>query len=80
MSSGVFEEAEKNVQNISNRIVFQRIDYEEDQQMASKYDINGFPSIIAIDGKGRKIDDFTGNRNNPKEIEDFALLSLKYYN
>jgi thiol-disulfide isomerase/thioredoxin len=60
-----------------NGVVFEKIDYEQNKNLASKYDVNSFPSIIAISSDGKKISDFEGNRMNPDELVAFAKQAVK---
>jgi thioredoxin-related protein len=72
MSSGVFDETYKRVKIAHSNIVFEKIDYEQNKNMANKYGVNSFPSIIAVDSNGKKISEFKGDRNNPQVLERFA--------
>lgn len=53
-------------------VVFEKIDYDQNKNLADKYDVNSFPSIIAIGPDGKKIADFEGNRLDPKQLVKFA--------
>lgn len=54
-------------------IVFEIYDADADSQLASKYNINGYPSIIAIDAKsGTMLATFEGNREDKDAIVQFA--------
>lgn len=77
MESGVFNQVANTVKKTSDEIYFHEIDYEENKSLANKYDISGFPTIIAIDANGKLIKSFEGNRNNPRDLEEFAFTSLR---
>lgn len=60
----------------SKPIKFEKIDYEQNKNLANKYDINGFPTIIALDSNGSKLGEFNGDRNSPIELIKFAETYL----
>jgi hypothetical protein len=76
MDSKVFDNAYSDIRAKNSNIVFEKIDYEQNKNLAAKYDVNGFPSIIAVDSKGKKISDFKGDRYNQDALEQFALSAM----
>lgn len=72
-----FDKAGDLASKSTNGVVFEKIDYEQNKNLANKYDVNSFPSIIAISSDGKKIADFEGNRMNPEELVVFAKQALK---
>jgi|UniRef100_A0A6C0BGP7 thiol-disulfide isomerase/thioredoxin len=73
LASKVFDKTYTSVKGHTNNIVFEKIDYDQNQNLAEKYDINSFPTIIAIDGSGKKIDKFNGDRYDINALEQFAI-------
>jgi thiol-disulfide isomerase/thioredoxin len=67
---------ELNKQQKYNSVVFEQIDYDKNTKLVDKYDINGFPSIIAIDSNGKLLGNFTGNRFNKNELIKFVDTNL----
>lgn len=76
--SGVFEKVAQDVKNspIGSKVVFDQRDGDAHESEMSKYDIRGFPSIIAVDSNGNKIEEFTGDRFNEDELIAFAKKSV----
>jgi thiol-disulfide isomerase/thioredoxin len=75
LESNIFDNTYSKVRQREANIVFEKIDYEENKNLASKYGVNSFPTIIAIDARGNKIAQFEGNRNDPSSLETFAMQS-----
>lgn len=73
LKSGIFEDTYKQIQAKNPNIVFEKIDYDENKNLASKYGVNSFPTIVAIDSSGKKLENFKGDRNNPDDLMQFAL-------
>ena len=77
LDSKVFDATYSQVKSKDSQIVFEKIDYDQNKNLASKYDVNSFPTIVAIDGNGKKIDTFKGDRYNKEALEQFALRAAK---
>lgn len=76
LESGVFESVANDTMSKRNDVVFETIDYEQNKNLANKYDINGFPTIVSIDANGNKIKEFQEDRYNATKLQQFALESL----
>ena len=74
IKSGIFDSVAKS--NTNSKISFESWENSKVKDKINKYDVNGFPTIIAIDANGNKIMDFNGNRNNPTELMSFAEKAL----
>lgn len=72
LESGVFDKVALNMSNRSS-IKFEKVDYDQNKNMATKYGVSSFPSIIAIDANEKKISEFKGDRNDTDALERFAL-------
>lgn len=75
LESGIFDETYQKIKGKNPNITFEKIDYDDNKNLANKYGINSFPTIISVDSNGKKIDNFKGNRNDPEELTQFALKS-----
>ena len=53
-------------------VVFVTVDFDENKALAEKYNVNSFPSIIAIDGKGNFLSRFEGDRYKSEELIEFV--------
>jgi thiol-disulfide isomerase/thioredoxin len=73
LDAGTFDNAYSKTREANGNIVFEKIDYDQNKNMANKYDVNSFPTIVAIDAQGNKIEKFQGNRHNVDEVVGFAL-------
>ena len=57
---------------------FEKIDYDTNKSLAEKYDVKGFPSIIAVNASGDKLLDFStfkngkANRNDLQDLKEFV--------
>jgi protein disulfide-isomerase A6 len=58
-------------------VVFEQLDYDKNKELADKYDVSSFPSIVAVSGKGVLVGEFKGDRYNKDELIKFASDSLK---
>ena len=63
-----FNEQVKGKRNVE----FEMLDYDKNKDVAEKYDINSFPTIIAVDGKGELLGKFEGDRNKPSDLVAFV--------
>lgn len=76
LQSGVFESVANDTMSQRKDIIFETIDYEQNKNLANKYNINGFPTIVSIDSQGNKIKEFQEDRYNADKLQKFALESL----
>ena len=58
-------------------VVFVTYDFDENKALAEKYNINSFPSIIAVDAQGNLIDTFEGDRMKKDELIKFVDQNLQ---
>jgi len=72
IKSNVFNDAYSDVKGKYNDVVFSTVDFDENKKLAEKYDINGFPTIIAVDSKGNLLDTFTGDRYKKEDLMKFV--------
>lgn len=72
IKSNVFNDAYADVKGKYNDVVFTTVDFDENKKLAEKYDINGFPTIIAVDSKGNLLDTFTGDRSKKEDLMKFV--------
>lgn len=73
--SGVFEKVAQECKQdpaLGNKVIFEQKDGDNHESDMNKYNIRGFPSIIAIDSNGNKIDDFNGDRYDEAQLKEFA--------
>jgi len=63
-------------QNEFDKVVFVQYDFDKNKDLANKYNISSFPSIVAISSDGYLVNEFNGNRNDPNELTQFTVESL----
>ena len=71
-ASGNWEAAEKKAKEAGLKVAFVKYDYDENKDLAEKYSVNSFPTIISIDANRKKTGEFTGDRNNVEALVSFA--------
>lgn len=54
------------------RVVFEQIDADKHKDLVEKYNVSGFPTILAVSASGSLINEFNGDRYNKKDLEDFV--------
>ena len=59
-----------------DNVVFVQYDYDKNKEMAKKYNVGGFPTIIAISSDGKLVDEFNGDRYDPNALQQFVDSSL----
>lgn len=67
--SGVFESCSKNA---PNNVKFIKYDYDKNTELAGKYDVQAFPTVISVDGTGKLIDTFKGDIYDEAALIAFA--------
>lgn len=78
LSSGVWTQQLKNVVKTDPKfagVVLMDFEFEDNKQLAEKYNVDRFPYILAENSNG-KVYQFSGNRNNVEDLKDFILKSL----
>ena len=74
LRSNVFEDTYTTIKGKDNfrGVVFVTYDYDQNKQLAEQYNIESFPSIIAIDGAGNMLNTFDGDRYNKEDLVKFV--------
>lgn len=74
LQSGVFDSTYESIKGKPEYadVVFATIDFDENKDSAEKYNVNSFPSIIAIDKQGNLISRFEGDRYKSEELIKFV--------
>lgn len=72
VKSQVYNDLFVNGEGKYDGVVFAVFDADKDKAMVEKYDISGFPSIIAVDSNGKFLSSFEGNRNNKEDLVKFV--------
>ena len=75
LESGDFDKFDKKFSSKYN-VTFTKYDYDKNKTIGDKYNISGFPSIIAEDKSG-KVYKFDGDRNSESDMEKFIKDSLR---
>jgi thiol-disulfide isomerase/thioredoxin len=57
-------------------VVFEEIDSDKNKDKLDKYNIRGFPTIIAVKADGTFIDEFGKNRDDPEDLKTFVSACL----
>lgn len=76
IKSHVFEDTYSDVKGRYGEVVFATYDFDENKALAEKYNIQSFPSIIAVDANGNLIDTFDGDRYKKEELIKFVEKNL----
>jgi thiol-disulfide isomerase/thioredoxin len=58
-------------------VVFEEIDYDQNKDLAEKYGINSFPTIVAISSDGHLLKKFSGDRSSRADLTSFVDEILK---
>jgi len=87
IQSGTFKVAGDKISampEFAGKVQFSDVEYEANKDRVDKYQVTGFPSIIATNSKDEKIMDFSTFRKDPKpdryaieDITDFVEAALK---
>jgi thiol-disulfide isomerase/thioredoxin len=72
IKTNVFNDTYADVKGKYNDVVFTTVDFDENKQLAEKYNVNSFPTIIAVDANGKLIDTFDGDRSKKEELMKFV--------
>lgn len=74
LESGVFESTFDSIKTKPEfkDVVFVTIDFDENKDLAEKYGVNSFPSIIAIDRNGKLLSQFEGDRYKKEDLIGFV--------
>lgn len=72
LKSNVFENTYMDVKGKHSDVVFATIDFDENKALAEKYNIDSFPSIIAVDANGKLLDTFDGDRYKKEDLVRFV--------
>jgi thiol-disulfide isomerase/thioredoxin len=75
VKSNVFEDVYSDVKGKYDDVVFATYDFDENKKMAEQYNINSFPTIIAVDANGKLLDTFDGDRNNKGDLMRFVEVN-----
>lgn len=79
LKAGTFNNAYESIKDKPEYkdVVFVTYDFDQNKALAEKYNINSFPSIIAIDKDGNLVKNFEGNRNSQDDLIKFVDESKK---
>lgn len=58
-------------------VVFEEIDCDQHKDLVAKYNVKGYPTIIAVKPDGTLLSDFIGDRNKLADLDDFVAVNLK---
>jgi len=59
-----------------SNIKFIEYEFDNNKNLATKYNINSFPTIVAIDSDGNLLSTFNGDRSSSDELIAFAKKNL----
>lgn len=59
-----------------DNVVFVQYDFDKNKELAKKYNVAGFPTILAISSDGSLIDEFNGDRYDAEALKQFVQSSL----
>lgn len=60
-----------------DKVVFVQLDFDKNKELADKYNVSSFPTIVAISSDGTLVNEFNADRNSKSDLEDFVNESLK---
>lgn len=72
LESNVFEDVYADVKQKYDDVVFATYDFDENKKLAEQYNVNSFPTIIAVDKNGKLLDTFDGDRYNKGDLMRFV--------
>ena len=58
-------------------VVFEEVDCDKNKALVAKYNVKGYPTIIAVKSDGTLLSNFIGDRNELQDLEDFVVANLK---
>jgi len=86
IESGIFKKAADAIRanpELAGKVDFREVEYEQNKDKVDKYDVKGFPTIIAVNSRDEKILEFNSFRDSPKpnrnsiaDLEEFAKKAL----
>ena len=56
---------------VGDKVQFEKMDFDENKELASQYGVNSFPSIVGVD-TNNNVRTFSGNRDDVSALVDFA--------
>ena len=79
VQAGTFNKAYESIKDKPEYkdVVFAVYDFDQNKALAEKYNINSFPSIIAVDKDGNLVKNFEGNRDSQDDLVKFVDESKK---
>lgn len=77
LKSNVFDDAYAKAKDQYPGVVFVTYDFDSNKELASKYNVNSFPTIIAIDGDGNYLTKFNGDRTSTDELVKFVKDNMQ---
>ncbi len=79
VQSGTFNNAYDSIKDKPEYkdVVFVTYDFDQNKALAEKYNINSFPSIVAVDKDGNLVKNFEGNRDSQDDLLKFVDESKK---
>lgn len=72
IESNVFQDTYAAVKDKYDDVVFATYDFDENKKLAEQYNVNSFPTIIAVNKDGKLLDTFDGDRSNKAELMRFV--------
>jgi thiol-disulfide isomerase/thioredoxin len=58
-------------EQLKGKVDFEKLDYDENKELANKYGVSSFPSIVGMDSKGG-VKPFSGDRDDLSALLSFA--------
>ena len=77
LKSNVFNDAYTKAKDQYPGVVFITYDFDSNKELASKYNVNSFPTIIAVDSDGKYLTKFNGDRTNTDELVKFVKDNMQ---
>lgn len=76
LESNIFMTTFDEIKKTNANVTFEMIDFDKNKELANKYNVSSFPSIISASSDGTFIKEFSGNRNNKEELKEFVKESM----
>lgn len=75
--SNVFNDTYEGIKKDYPGVVFVTYDFDENKELASGYNVNSFPTIIAVDASGKFLSKFSGDRTSIPELTAFVKNNMQ---
>jgi thiol-disulfide isomerase/thioredoxin len=76
VKSHVFEDTYASIKDDYPGVVFVTYDFDQNKKLAEQWNVNSFPSILAVGKDGKLLDTFEGDRYSPEDLVKFVKKNM----